>query len=325
MKHRRKFQGSDAFMAENARTIYNLFVQDLAQFTAYNTRFTSAYAETFLAQINAADKVVTDASIVAKQGVETQKVINVMQQARRIYNRVKSHAQWAFADVSPAIVKEFTSGYKAASTNQPKMLVFLETLENTVRAHLEDLTDSAKGGMPPNILDDLVAIKEQLKTSNVNQEVYKKQRLAITEERIVTLNSCYQSLMQVNNTAQLVFAEQPAKRSQYSYRPATESNTAKDYSGSLAPQQTLVIASIDFEAERYISFENKGIPPIQFDLSLDQSTLEGNIVELESGATSNQPMSWLINDVAEGTKVNLLVHNPSASETANYWASINLE
>ncbi|WP_417801181.1 hypothetical protein [Tenacibaculum sp.] len=114
MEARRKFKGSDAFLAESARTIYNLFTQDLERFTAFNTRFTSEH------QIDAADTVVTDVSTLAKQGVETQKVLIEMQNASRVYHRIKSHAMWAFPD-NPAVLKEFTTGYRDASKNQPKI------------------------------------------------------------------------------------------------------------------------------------------------------------------------------------------------------------
>lgn len=96
METRRKFKGSDAFLVESARTIYNLFTQDLERFTAFNARFTSEYETAFLNQIDAADTVVTDVSTLAKQGVETQKVLIEMQNASRVYNRIKSHAMWLF-------------------------------------------------------------------------------------------------------------------------------------------------------------------------------------------------------------------------------------
>ncbi|CAL2082633.1 conserved protein of unknown function [Tenacibaculum sp. 190524A02b] len=311
-------------MAESARTIYNLFLQDLAQFTAFNTRFTSEYATNFLNQIDTADTIVTDVSTLAKQGVETQKVLNSMQIARILYNRIKNHAQWAFPENS-AIIKEFTSGYKKIHRSQPKMLVFLDTLEKVVAKYLEVLTDVTKGGMPANIVEELATVKEQLKTANVQQEIYKKERLVLTEERVSTLNDCYTTMIQINNTAQLIFANQPAKRAQYSYRPISSSATVTEFVGIVAPDETVVITNMSFETGKYISFENRGAATLQFDLSTDTTTLEGNMVELESGAMMSQPMDWLLSDVNNGTSINILAYNTSETEQGSYWVNINVD
>jgi len=325
MSNKRNYNGTDAYMAESARTMYNLLVQDLPYFTAYNTRFTSEYATGFLNQINAADTIITDVNILAKQGVETQKVLTAMQEARRLYNRIKSHAQWAYEATSPAIVKEFTSGYSKIGRNQPKMLLFLETLDKVVNAHINILTDANKGGMPEAIVGELIAIKEQLKTANVQQEVYKKQRLVLTETRVNSLNDCYATMVQINNLAQLVFVSQPAKRAQYSYRSGSGSSKLTDFVGNVAPNETKVITSLPFEVGNYISFENRGVVPLQFDLSTNETTLEGNMVELEGGTTNSQAMEWLLADGINGTSVNILVHNPSENETGSYWVSNNIE
>lgn len=323
METRRKFKGSDAFLAESARTIYNLFTQDLEHFTAFNTRFTSEYAAAFLHQIDAADTVVTDVSTLAKQGVETQKVLIEMQNASRVYNRIKSHAMWAFPD-NPAVLKEFTTGYRDASKNQPKMLVFLETLEKVVTNYLDDLTDVTKGGMPASIVEELATIKDELKSANTQQEVYKKQRLVITQDRISALNDCYTTLVQIINTAQLVFANEPAKRAQYSYRPTTGSSSITDFVGQVAPNETKVITQVSYDKESFIGFENRGETTLQFDISTDEVTLNGNMVELESGAINNQPMEWLLADVTNGTKVNILAYNPSTTSTGSYWVSTDV-
>lgn len=324
MNNKRNYKGTAVYMAESARTVYNLLLEDLPKFTAYNTRFTVEYANEFLNQINAADTIITDVTILAKQGVETQKVLTAMQQASQLYNRIKNHAQWAFEKTSPAIVKEFTSGYNKIGRNQPKMLLFLETLEKVINTHIKELIDVNKGGMPRVLLSELIVIKEQLKTANVQQEVYKKKRLVITETRVNTLNNCYATMVQINNLAQLVFNDQPAKRSQYSYRWSSGNNKLSDFVGNVAPNETKVITSLPFMAGTYISFENRGVVPLQFDLSMNETTLEGNMVELEGGAINNQAMEWLLAEGVNGTNVNVLVHNPSENETASYLVSTDI-
>ncbi len=324
-KVKRMYVGSDAFMAESARTIHNLLTQDLSTFQAINTRFNSAFLEDFLSKIDAADKVVTDSNVVAQQGSETEQVLTAMQRARKLYNRVKNHATWAFAQNSPATLNEFTTGYRKASRRQPEMLVFLETLERVITKHLTILADANKGGMPDTVLEELRSIKEELKSKNVTQETSKKQRGVLTEQRINTLNNCYRVMISINNTAQVVFDDQPAKRAQYTYRPATDTADSQEYTGDVNPQEVKVIATLVYEPSRFLSFENRGLVPLQFDLSLDDSTLEGNLVDLGGGATINQQMIELINGIEEGTEVKLLVRNISNDQIGSYWAAVNLE
>lgn len=73
----RIYQGPDAAMAETARTIYNLLVQDLSAFSAVNSRFTATFAADYLNQITAADEVITDSETAAAVGVETEQVLQL--------------------------------------------------------------------------------------------------------------------------------------------------------------------------------------------------------------------------------------------------------
>lgn len=321
---KRLYQETDAYMAETARTIHSLLVQDLAVFSAINTRFTPAFANAFLQQIEAADAVVTDTTVYTAIGVETEQVLTAMDQARQLYHRIKNHSLWAFPN-SVAIQKEFTTGYREASRSQPEMIVFLETLEKVTQKYLAELTDSTKGGMPTALAAELESIRTQLQQKNTQQEFKKKERPVLTEVRIQTLNTCYQTMISINNTAQIVFHNQAAKRAQYVYRAGSSSAESDNYSGTVLANETKIITSLQYEAGRFMSFENRGLVPLQFDISTDNSTLSGELVEIGGGATVNVQMSTLIEDISEGTEVNLLVRNLSTTEEGSYWVSVNRE
>lgn len=320
----RIYQGTDASMAETARTIYNMVVQDLPAFSAINSRFTAAFTDAFLTQINAADEVITDAATSSAIAVDTEQVLTAMDSARLLYNRFKNHALWAFPE-SPAKVKEFTNGYREASRVQAQMIVFLETLEQVAQKYLTDLTDPNKGGMPASLLIELSTVRTLLQQKNTLQEFKKKERPVLSEIRINTLNTCYKTMASINNTAQIVFYNQPAKRGQYVFKASSGANESDNYSGTVAANETKIIATIAFENGRFISFENKGLVPLQFDLSTDTFTLEGEMVEIGGGATVNEQMDSLIEGIADGTTINLLVRNLSAIEEGSYWVSVNKE
>lgn len=205
------------------------------------------------------------------------------------------------------------------------MIVFLETLERVAQKYSTELTDPSKGGMPATLQSELVAVRAALQEKNAQQEFKKRERPVLTETRINTLNSCYQTMVGINSTAQIVFYNQSAKRGQYVYRPTGSSTESDNYSGTVAEAETKVITSLSFEADRFISFENRGLVPLQFDLSTDTTTLVGELVEIGGGAVVNEQMSNLIEDIAEGTTINLLIRNLSPTESGSYWVSINKE
>lgn len=98
----------------------------------------------------------------------------------------------------------------------------------------------------------------------------------------------------------------------------------------LSQQITKTITTLPYEAARFISFENKGVVPLVFDIAPestanDAAALVGNVVDLGGGAVVNQTMAWLNGDIAEGTAVKIIAYNASATETGAYEVSINIE
>ncbi len=57
---KRDYQGGDDFMTESARTTYTLLVDDLPDFGAINQMFGEDFLNSFLADVVAAESVVSD-------------------------------------------------------------------------------------------------------------------------------------------------------------------------------------------------------------------------------------------------------------------------
>jgi hypothetical protein len=64
---KRNYSGSDANMAETARTTHGLFVNDLSSFTAFDADLNQSYADDFETNISAAETVVRDTAIIDQQ------------------------------------------------------------------------------------------------------------------------------------------------------------------------------------------------------------------------------------------------------------------
>lgn len=326
----RNYNGPDAQMTELARIIHQQLVTDLPSFTDFSSRFNQSYVADFLAKIVAAEQVVTDNELLSQQVVKTENVLSAMERARLLYRKAKMYAELTFAASQPIVIQEFSRGYLEARQNQPKMIVFLETLHNALLRHQGQLKDPLKGGMPLSFLDEVEAIRTELLEKNVQQETFVNTRKTLSEERIKILNACYMNLIEINNIAQVIFEESPARRSIYTFFSTSNAPKKQVFTGSLAPNAFQVIHTLMQQATTFISFENKGVVPLLFDIvplntPLDSAAFAGNIIDLGGGAIVTQSMSWLNADLAEGEEAQLIVHNPSTTATGSYEVMINIE
>ena len=329
MSSNRNFSGSDAQMAETARTIHQQLLADLPTFSSFSSRFNEGYADGFLEKIKAADLVVTDTELVSRQVVKTDHVLNAMEQARLIYRRGKAYAELTFAEDQPIVIQEFSRGYMEARKNQPKMIVFLEILHKAIQRHQTALEDPNKGGMPASFANDITTVREKLLDKNVIQESFINTRKTLTEDRINTLNACYNQMIEINNFAQVVFVDSPARRSIYTFNPSSRSDNNQMFTGSVGPNEYKTVHLLPYQSETFISFVNKGTVPLLFDIATataanDASALAGNILDLGGGALVTQSMQWLNSDLDEGANSKIIVHNPSTTETAFYEVNVNV-
>lgn len=87
-------------------------------------------------------------------------------------------------------------------------------------------------------IDEIVLIREKLQDGNFVQEVFKKSVL-LTEDRIIVLNKCYNTMVLINAAAQLVFRTDYAKQKQYVYNPSPGSDVdEEELEGTVAVSTT---------------------------------------------------------------------------------------
>ena len=147
--------------------------------------------------------------------------------------------------------------------------------------------------------------------ANSNQEVFKKQRPKLTEERIKVLNNCYAYVIQVNAAAQLVFRDDFAKQKQYVFSPSSGSET-QEYKGTVTPHAVKSIATIPFALENVFTFRNTGVAPLVFCLSAG-TDMEGIQVTIGGGAMITKSSSEL-----NPNGVRLLVKNNDPDFEGSY-------
>jgi hypothetical protein len=304
----RAYTSSDVYMTETARTIQSLFASDIAKFTNFDSTLTPAFANQFLAAVVAAETVVADSSVVDQQVQKTELVLAAMEKAKAKYADVKYFAIKAFPN-SPGTQNEFgLNDYENARKSTPQMVQFLDEMSKACVKYQPQLLTA--GYNAPAIVE-IQTIRTELLTANSTQEVFKKQRPKLTEDRIIILNTCYNFVTQVNQAAQLVFKTDFAKQKQYVFNPSTETSNLI-FAGTVKVGETKLLAVVPFLPENVFAFKNTGIVPLIFCLSTT-TDIEGIKIEIGGGAVITKSGSELNLDAT-----NLLVLNTDSANEGSY-------
>lgn len=309
----RNYTGNDAFMVESARVNYNLTNSDLARFTAFDSTITAAYMTSYLAAIVAGETVVADSAISDQQVQTTENVLNQMDLARSKYNEVKYFVQKAFPN-SAATQGEFgLNDYMDVRRSESKMIQFLDEMH---KACIKYQTQIIAAGYNTAAIAAIQTIRTDLLNKNTTQEVFKKQRPKLTEDRIKILNTVYDKLTQVNAAAQIIYITDYAKRRQFVYDISTD-KSLQEFEGSVAAGALKTVVTLAVLEDAVFTFKNTGTVPLIFCLSTTEN-LEGVQIPIGGGATISKTARDL-NPVAGF----LLVKNTDTSNAGSYQITLD--
>lgn len=296
---KRMYQNSDAEMTETARVIHGLMVDDLAKFTAFDSTITELYAALFLTAIDNADTVIADSAVIDMQVQKTTAIQVDMDKAVGKYADVKYFAQKAFP-TSIATQNEFgINDYERARKSPTQMIQFLDEMH---RACAKYQTQLVAKGFSAAAIEEIQTIRNELRTTNTDQEVFKRQRTKLTADRITVLNNCYAYITEANAAAQRVYKDDFAKRNQFVYSTAP-ADTTVDFDGEVAASSTVTAGTVPFAIDTVFTFKNAGLVPLVFCLS-STTAFEGIEVAIGGGASVTKTGSEL-----NPNATNILVKN----------------
>lgn len=315
---KRAYASADAKMAEAARTIFGLLTEDLAAFTAFDSTINAAFLTAYELAIDNADTVVADSAVIDQLVSKTEDVTYAMDLARGKYRDVKYFVQKAFPG-SVGIQGEFgLNDYAFARRNSSQMIQFLDEMHNACTIYSSQLVNV---GYSVLAIDEITEIRGKLQDGNFVQEVFKKKRPKLTEDRIIVLNKCYNTMVLINAAAQLVFRTDYAKQKQYVYNPSPGSDVdEEEFEGTVAVSTTKTITTVGFEDAVY-TFRNTGLVPLTFSLVISEEVMSAEQVTIGGGAIVTKTSAELDPD---GEAVYLIVKNISTSAEGSYIVQISV-
>jgi hypothetical protein len=231
----RYYSGSDGNMLSAARAIHTQFSQDIAAFSALDSGFTPAYLSGFEGLINAAQGLASDDLVIDQVAEKSEAVERVWAAACSKYGELRYFVLQAFP-ASKGVQNQFGLGnYSSyARRSAARMLRLMQDLHKVATSYKTELLAV---GYSQAKIDDIDTIAQQLEDAISAQSLAKKERPKTTADRVSALNACYERMMQVNAAAQIVYMQDAAKRSQYTFYQRRAA-PKKDESEAVAEQQS---------------------------------------------------------------------------------------
>lgn len=222
----RIFNVPDAELQQFSDTVAETLPQDITDFKLFDSTFPDTYPTDIKTALGAVKAIKTDMVVIDEMTEKTQAVANAMAACNTAFKTIKFFVTKSFPD-NAAVHNQFGfNDIAKVRQNQAGMLVFMNDFVKIVNSHKAQLTAE---GCSEALIDSLPQLLDDLQTSKTEQEMFKKKRGLITQERIEKLNELYQLLTPVSDIAQIIYADDVARMSRYMIpRPKSTSNSEDD-------------------------------------------------------------------------------------------------
>lgn len=200
-----------------------------------------------------------------------------------------------------------------ARRSESKMIQFLDEMH---KAAVKYQTQLVAEGYNTTSIAAIQTIRTDLLNKNTTQEVFKKQRPKLTEERIKILNTVYDRLSLVNAAAQIIYMSDYAKQRQFVYDISTDTSL-QEYNGMVDADALKTIATLAVSESAVFTFKNTGTVPLVFCLSTTEN-LEGIQILIGGGAAISKTAA----DLNPGAGF-LLVKNTDTTNAGSYQITLD--
>jgi len=208
----RSYGGSDSAMLQTSKVLRTLFLADKELFTAIDRDFADPFADNWETDIAEAENIAKDVMLIDEMAARTENLRKVFEKCRLHFQKMKYYIDKVFAN-SKAKQNEFGyNDYKKVRVSEEKMMMFLKLLHTAALKHSAELIAA---GCSSEVIETIELLRQELDEANNTQEIFKKERNSITEERVKKLNRCRAYSLKVNRVSKIIFANQYAKLKAY--------------------------------------------------------------------------------------------------------------
>lgn len=216
----RKFKFSDADMLQDADTMLSIYGKEEAAFVQFNNIiFSPAFKTDFQQLISEARDSLRDELIIDEQAEKTTKVEEVMEKCRQYFRLVRFLVERAFPGDKNIYNQFGFNDFENARRSHNGMRIFLDMIKNPVEKYNTSLIAI---GAPGNLVQQLNQLLQELHAAKTEQEDFKKYRPAATDRRIELMNLVWDKMIDIYDSAQLIFYNNPTKLQLFALRSVTK-------------------------------------------------------------------------------------------------------
>lgn len=203
---------SDARIQEHAQAVIINLETDVGDFTLFDSSFSTANIGGLITQVDAIQSLNIDDVVIDEMVERTDLVLDKMAECNTAYRTVSFFVKKAFKG-NRGIINQFGANDIAkVRQNQAEMILFMKSLSNVAEQYRTPLLDA---GINPEVIDSLPLLHSQLLTVNNDQEIFKKKRGKLAQDRVIALNELYLSLRSISDMAKIIYADNPAQLAKY--------------------------------------------------------------------------------------------------------------
>lgn len=208
----RDYQMEDNILIQKSSVLRELFLDNLAAFSAFDPDLNATYADNWKTQIELCQNDLPDETIVDQQTQRTEKLESAKSVGFLAAEDLEYYVKKAFPN-NRRIVKEFAfekrSGLRARTLNLISWLMVMKKVADDYSTELSAVS------MPASVLTNLVNAGNNIANKEIEQEYFKRKRLRFTRERMEKFNRLYAICCDVHDAAQSVFRKDAARLGQF--------------------------------------------------------------------------------------------------------------
>lgn len=225
-QNERQYNIPDADLLQHGKEVATVITEDIQDFKQFDATFQDDYPASIQQAIDTVKAMKTDMLVIDEMAEKTTAVNEALSACNRAYRTVKYFVEKAFPD-NKAIQNQFgfndIAKYRSDATG---MIVFMGDFITIVDKYKTQLTQQ---GCNEPLLDSLSALRDLLQNKKIEQELFKKERGLITQERVDKLNGLYRLLSPVSEVATIIYSDDKARLARYSFpRPKTTGKTQEE-------------------------------------------------------------------------------------------------
>ena len=260
-KTKRIYNLRDADMLALAEVFYAAAQNNLQDFTGFDSTLNLSFLQNFRMDIDQARTLLTDDVISDNLAQHNADLEAAMQAARDKYLEVKYFVSKKFKNQA-AILNQFgLNDYDEIRIKSDGMVVFLNNLYQTALKYENELITS---GYDTTRIQGIETVGNQLTQILKNRDIYAKERLVLTQERVDIYNKVYEYLQNWRDAANFVFMNDFARRQIFliPYRSSNAQDSEIDVTVNIG--ETKLVFDSDINEDSILRLSNTGTSNLRF-------------------------------------------------------------